>query len=368
MRTFPKSSGYKISKKMKNSTWRGAWLPRMWSFLVILCLLASLVACKSETSHASASLFALDTYVTISVDGKEAEAAVQAASTSLHTYEEMFSRHHEGGEIAKLNQATVEQPATLSEDTYQLLSLTCEYAILTDGTFDPTVAPLMDLWGIGTEHARVPDKSEIDEVLTRINYRNVQLLPNHQAYVKDGAQVDLGGAAKGAIGDLLMAKMREFDVTKIILDLGGNICIWAKNDTLRVGVTSPLKMEKQDQQSMCAIVTITDSEQPTSVVTSGAYERFFEQDGIRYGHIMDTRTGAPVQTDLLSATIVGSDGAVCDILSTTLYAMGLEHGREWAQDRNIDCILCAENGTLWVSSSLKGRVDAEEGWTIEYFG
>lgn len=343
-------------------------MPRMWSFFVVLSLLASLSACKKNTPHASVSLFALDTYVTISADGQEAEEAVQSASTTLHIYEEMFSRHHEGGEIALLNQATAEQPVTLSEETYQLLSLTCEYAVLTDGTFDPTVAPLMDLWGIGTENARVPGDDEISEALTRIDYHNIQLLPNDQAYVKDGTQVDLGGVAKGAIGDLLMAKMREFDVTKIILDLGGNICAWAKDDSLRVGVISPKKTDAQDPQSMCAIVTITDADLPMSVVTSGAYERFFEQDGTRYGHIMDTRTGAPVQTDLLSATIVGSDGTVCDILSTTLYAMGLERARDWAQEKHIDCILCAENGTLWVSTSLKGRVDAEEGWTIEYFG
>ena len=105
-----------------------------------------------------------------------------------------------------------------------------------------------------------------------------------------------------------------------------------------------------------------------SVITSGAYERYFEEAGVRYGHIMDPETGRPVKTDILSATVIGQDGTVGDILSTVLFAYGSERARDFAIAEEIDCILCVDNGTLWVSSSLKGKVDAQEGWTIEYFG
>lgn len=337
------------------------------SLFAVLGLLLTMVSCKKEIPHASSSVFALDTYITISADGEEAEAAVAAASTKLYTYETMFSRHVEGGEINLLCKATESNPVMLSDETYDLLSMTLEYADQTDGIFDPTVAPLMDLWGIGTDHAHVPSESEIEVARSLVDYQQVKILEDHRAYVLSGAEVDLGGAAKGRIGDLLMDEMRQYDVTKIILDLGGNICVWSKTASrngknLRVGVTDPAQTSQ-----MCAIVSISE-DVPVSVITSGAYERYFESAGARYGHIMDTRTGYPVKTDLLSATIVDQDGARGDILSTTLYAMGLETARAWAQEQGVDCILCAENGTLWVSSSLKGRVDAEEGWTIEYFG
>lgn len=367
MRYFRTSVACEAKHIYKDLQAERSMLRRAASLFAVFSLILTMVSCKKETPHASGSVFALDTYITISADGQEAEAAVAAASAKLYRYEEIFSRHVEGGEINRLGDATEAEPILLSDEAYDLLAMTLDYAARTDGIFDPTVAPLMDLWGIGTEYAKVPAESEIEEARNRVDYRKVVVQDDHRAYVAPGTEVDLGGAAKGRIGDLLMTEMRQYDIEKIILDLGGNICVWSKDASesqhaLHVGVTDP-----SNTDLMCAIVTISE-EVPMSVITSGAYERYFEAEGVRYGHIMDTRTGYPVKTDLLSATIIDQDGARGDILSTTLYVMGLERAKTWAQDQGVDCILCAENGTLWVSSSLKGRVDAEEGWTIEYFG
>lgn len=342
---------------------RRCFCRRILSLFVCVCLIFTLVSCKKEIPKESISLFALDTYVTITVEGKEAKAAVQDASVRLTQWELLLSRQIVGSEIDRLNASSAEEPVELSSNTYALLARTAEYAAKTGGVFDPTIAPLMDLWGFGSEQAHVPDAAEIAETLPRIGYEKLHLLPDQMAYVEPGCEVDLGGVAKGWIGDQLMKGMQRFDVSKIILDLGGNICVWSKKGELNVGIKAP-----DDSQNLCAIVTLPADRTPTSVITSGAYERYFEQDGVRYGHIMDTTTGCPVQTDLLSATVIGNDGGVGDILSTTLYAMGLEAARTWAEEEGIDCILCAENGTLWISSSMKGYVDAEDGWTIEYFG
>ncbi|MBO4927934.1 MAG: FAD:protein FMN transferase [Clostridiales bacterium] len=316
---------------------------------------------KRREPKAELSLFAMDTYVRLQAEGEDADNAVKAAASLLSELEQKLSRTLEGSEVSALNRSSKDSPVTLSEDTYRLLSSVCEYAEKTEGRFDPTIAPLMDLWGFGTEKASVPDEKKIGETLARVDFRRIHLLSENQAYVEEGTQVDLGGAAKGFIGQLLMEKMQSFSLSKIILDLGGNICVWSKSSSLSVGVISPLQSDK--------LICICDSPENENlfVITSGAYERYFEENGVKYGHIMDTRTGCPVVTDLLSATIIGSDGTSGDILSTTLFALGCEEAKAFAVKEKIDCILCAENGTLWVSSSLEGKVHEQEGWTIRYF-
>lgn len=324
-------------------------------------LLWMISGCAAKVPKETITVLALDTYVTLTAEGNEAGKAVAEGAAYLTELEGRLSRKKDKSEIAQLNASTKETPVRLSEETYALLEAVCLYAEKTEGLFDPTIAPVMDLWGFG-EDPHVPSSSDIEEAVQRVDYRRIHLLPDGCAYVEEGTRVDLGGAAKGAIGILLMAKMRESSVTKIILDLGGNVCAWAKKEELTIGIISPA-----DPTKLCCAYSLGKDEEQ-SVITSGAYERYFEEAGIRYGHIMDTATGYPAVTDLLSATVIGRDGTVGDILSTALYASGSEKARILAGELHIDCILCADNGTLWVSSSLKGKVDAQEGWTIEYFG
>ena len=159
-----------------------------------------------------------------------------------------------------------------------------------------------------------------------------------------------------------MEKLSSYSLSKIILDLGGNVCCRSRSSDLTIGIVSPLSSD-----ALCCTYSLS-SGSSCSVITSGAYERYIEEDGVRYGHIMDTSTGYPADTDLLSATVIGPDGTKGDIYSTTLFSLGSEKAMELASSSDIDCILCMENGTLWVSQTLEGKVDAQEGWTIQYFG
>ena len=161
---------------------------------------------------------------------------------------------------------------------------------------------------------------------------------------------------------ILTQKLRTYDLKKIILDLGGNICAWSASSEVSIGIVSP-----RNTAELCCTYTL-DPGEATCVITSGAYERFFEQDGVKYGHIMDTKTGVPANTDILSATVIGPDGTKGDVFSTALFSVGSGEAKTIAMREHVDCILCMENGTLWVSSSLQGKVHAQEGWTIEYFG
>ena len=332
------------------------------SCILAFTMLGGLVSgCRPKTEKETRTILALDTYVTITAEGRDAIKAVADASSYIMEMEEKFSRKKKESEISKLNASSESAPVELSPETYAVLETAILYSEKTQGLFDPTIAPVMDLWGFGTD-PHVPEGKEIEKTLEQVDYRKVHLLSGSLAYVDKGTQVDLGGAAKGAIAAELMKRVRGYSVTKVILDLGGNVCAWSKSGTLNIGIVSP-----SEPSALCCIYTLS-KDQEMSVITSGAYERYFEEAGVRYGHIMDPETGRPVKTDILSATVIGQDGTVGDILSTVLFAYGSERARDFAIAEEIDCILCVDNGTLWVSSSLKGKVDAQKGWTIEYFG
>ena len=330
-------------------------------FCLILTFTAGTLAGCSSQKKSTRSFFALDTYITITLEGKDAEEAMTEAADLLMELERKFSRQDPGSEISALNLSSETSPVTLSKETYDLLSAVVDYSAKTDGRFDLTIAPVMDLWGFGTERTHVPEKNEIEQILPLVDYTKVHLLSDRQAYLEEGVKVDLGGAAKGYIGDLLMEKLSRYSLSKIILDLGGNVCCKSRSSDLTIGIISPLSSD-----ALCCTYSLS-SGSACSVITSGAYERYIEENGLRYGHIMDTSTGYPADTDLLSATVIGPDGTKGDIYSTTLFSLGSEKAMKLASSEDIDCILCMGNGTLWVSSDLKGKVDAQEGWTIEYF-
>ncbi len=330
-------------------------------FFTFLFLFSFALTGCSQVPKKKLEIFALDTYVTITLEGKDVQEAMTKCTDILADMEGKLSRQRADSEISALNRSSEESPVVLSDETYSLLSQVYGYSEKTQGAFDMTIAPLMDLWGFGKYGEHVPEQSAIDETLLRVDYRKVHLLSGNRAYVEPGTEVDLGGAAKGYIGDILMEKLKEYDLRKIILDLGGNVCAWSSSSELNIGIADPGEPGK-----IFCTYEMKKGER-LSVITSGSYERFFEENGVRYGHIMDTSTGCPAVTDLLSVTVVGTDGTRGDVYSTTLYAIGSKEAMKLASEENIDCILCLDNGTLWVSSSLKGKVHAQEGRTIEYF-
>lgn len=331
---------------------------------VLVFTSAFLPACKKKETTKTGTILALDTFVSITITGQQSEEAFTAAANRLTELEDKFSRTKEGSEIDRLNHATEDAPVTLSEETYTLLSTTLQFANDTNGIFDPTVGPLMDAWGFGQDEKKVPADDKIAEALARVDHSHIHLLPDNRAYVEAGTVVDLGGAAKGYIGDALVKEITKYKVRRAILDLGGNICAFDSEKALVIGVVSPKEI------SVLAVkvdLPKTDATAPMSVITSGAYERYIEVDGVRYGHIMDTTTGRPVETDLLSATVITGNGEEGDILSTVLFAMGTEKAKEYAKTKNIGCVLLSEDGTAWVNEDWKESVHADEGWTIRSF-
>jgi thiamine biosynthesis lipoprotein len=199
------------------------------------------------------------------------------------------------------------------------------------GAFDFTIRPIAELWNIGQDDARVPSEQEIADALPSVDYHNV-LIDESDISLANGASIDLGGIAKGYAADKIAELFKSKGVKDALIGLSGNIYALGKNEDgedWQIGLQDPLL-----ETSYIGVLAISD----TSVVTSGAYERFAEIDGVRYGHIFDPKSGIPVDNDLLSVSIISADSTLADAYSTALFVMGLDaalqfHAKRGATDK-----------------------------------
>jgi len=241
----------------------------------------------------------------------------------LRQIEDRMSANKDGTEIATVNAAAGGAPVKVSADTFYVISKALDYAKLTQGGFDPTVGPLVKLWNIGSEGAKVPPKEAIAAAVKLIDYRKVELdHKNLTVRLKSpGMRLDLGAIAKGYSADEVASICERHRVKAAVVDLGGNVLVYgAKKDgsPWRVGVQDP----KSDRGEYLGLVTGKNM----TVVTSGIYERFFIENGVRYHHILDTKTGYPATNSLVSVSIVAERSIDADGLSTSVFALGLENG------------------------------------------
>ncbi len=318
---------------------------------LIFCLLAG---CGGPAS-ASTDFFSMDTFMTITAwaeNEADAQAVVTQAERRVNDLNNALSRQIEAGPLAQLN-AAGGQTVTLDPDTYDALSRAVEYAALTGGAFDPTTAPLSDLWGIGTDQAAVPSQAAIDEALSHVGYENIELLGNNQARLLNGAQVDLGGIGKGYATDAVAALRAD---APMLAQLGGNIGAYGQNPSSEDGLWTIGLAEPDNSANYIAMLHVCDQ----SVVTSGDYERYFEQDGVRYHHIFDPSTGAPAQTGLRSVTVVDELSARADAFTTALFVMGLERGLEFCAAHDVDAVFVTDDKTIYVTEGLRGQLTLSE--------
>jgi thiamine biosynthesis lipoprotein len=231
------------------------------------------------------------------------------------------------GVVAINRQAGIE-PVHIRSDLIELLETALYYAELSGGAFDPTIGPLVRLWGIGTDSERVPGEEEIAEALKLINWRDLLIdRESGTAFLRrEGMALDLGAIAKGYAGDETLRIAKEGKVKRAVFDLGGNIVTLGgreqKGKTIihwRIGIQNPL----MGRGSYIGVVPVNDM----SVVTSGVYERYFESGGKNFHHLLSTADGYPVENGLLSVTIVTPSSTAADALSTVVFTLGFERGK-----------------------------------------
>ncbi len=292
------------------------------------------------------TFFAMNTYMSFTVYGNEAEELVYEAQKELLALEKLWSVTDEGSDVYKINHSEG-KAVEVSEKTKELLLFALEMSHKTEGSFNPAIYPVVAAWGFTTGENKVPSPDELTEMLSKTGSENIQISGN-TVTAENGAMIDFGAVAKGYAGDLVTNYLKSRGVTSALLDIGGNIqAIGTKPDgsCFKIGLRSPFS------DDIMGVLEIED----ISVVTSGNYERYFTaEDGKKYGHIIDPKTGYPVDNGLASVTIIGKEGKTCDALSTALFVMGYEQAVEFYRDNGgFDMIIVTENREIHLTQGAK---------------
>ncbi len=295
---------------------------------VLIVIFASALSPKPKTK----SDFLLDTYISVTIyDGTE--EALDAVVAKVRQIHEDFSAYAADSEVANINKAPAGEAVFVSSECFSLLEKAQALSEMTEGAFDITVKPIMDLWDFsGTP--KVPEETELSALLPAVDYRKLILDEENKTVTKtaEHMQIDLGGIAKGYAADCAAIVLKEHGVENAVLDFGGNVVtigarpvsLWERIKTgkstapFAVGIQSPGEARGIVAERVVATIS------PCAVVTSGGYERNFTQDGKIYHHIIDPKTGRQPENGILSVTVVATDATCADALSTALFVLGPE--------------------------------------------
>ena len=293
----------------------------------------------------TATFFAMDTAMDFTVYGDA--ALLDEAETLIGSLEEQVSVTDEHSDIYAIDHTG---SGSLSGNAAELMAQALELCRRTGGALDISVYPIVRAWGFTTGSYQVPDEETIQSLLPLVDYTQIQYdAATGVVTLPEGMEIDLGSVAKGYAGQLAAQMLREHGVQSALLNLGGNVqTVGTKPDG------SPWQIGIKDPQGEDAMMVLSVEDQ--AVVTSGGYERYFEQDGQTYWHIMDPSTGHPADSGLLSVTIVGKQGIICDGLSTSLFVMGLEKAADlWAQSCDFEAVFVTASGEVYITEGLQDR-------------
>ena len=348
-------------KRLQNQKQNGKRRRTRQFLAVLLLLLTALSGCgrtNLEAQEAENSFFAMNTYMTFTAYGEQAEDALVDARVRVEEVEALWSVTDEGSEIYRANHSGGE-PVNVSEETAELVSFALEMAEKTDGALEPTIYPVLRAWGFTTDTKQVPSQEEIDALLGDVGHEKITL-DGTLLTVPEGMELDLGAVGKGYAGDLAAEAVRARGIECAILSLGGNIqAVGSRPDGTdwRVGLRSPW------EDGTLGVLRVSN----LAVVTSGGYENYFEdEDGNVYWHILDPETGYPAKSGLLSVTIICPQGRLGDALSTALFVMGPQKAEEyWRENGDFEMILVTEEGEILITEGVADRFTLSEGRTEE---
>ena len=319
---------------------------------MVIFTLFSLFSCRnSGIKPHSETHFALGTVCTITLYEKNSNLIFDGAFKIIDDIENRMSSVITGSEIDTINSNAGTRAVQVSDDTFFVIKEGIKYAELKDSKFDITIGPLVNLWGIGTEHQNLPDSAAIESVVPLIGSEYIRLNDNDKSVFlgKKGMRLDLGGIAKGYASDRVKEFLLGKGFTKGIINLGGNVLTFglkSPGTAWKIGIQDPVN----SNGNYIGILEIGES----AVVTSGIYERYFEKDGKKYHHILDPDSGYPIENELLSITIVTDKGITADAYSTVTFSEGLEKGIKMLESTpGIEGIFITKEHVVYTTSGLK---------------
>ena len=322
---------------------------------LIFVLAIGIVGCANEDSNQpiSRTEIFMSTPVSITIYDGGSENILDKAFEKVEEVEELVSINKENTEISELNKNAGIEKVKLSDISYDILKKGLEYSKLSNGSYDITIGPLVKLWNIGFEDAKVPSKDEINEVIGSIDYNNIEINDSTKEVflTKKGMEIDLGSIAKGYIADEIANILKQEGVNRAIIDLGGNIYALgskSSDSNWKIGIQNPFN----DRGEVVGAIEVSDK----TVVTSGIYERFIEEDGVKYHHILNPKTGYPYETDIAGVSIIADESIDADALSTLTFTKGVEEGLRFIEGLdNLDAIFITNDKKIYITKNIRDK-------------
>jgi thiamine biosynthesis lipoprotein len=303
----------------------------------------------------------MDTAVTLSAYGENSKEAVEESIKRLDEINEMASTNISTSDIYKINNASGKSYVKVHPEILQMIETSMTYSKLSDGAWDITLGPIINLWGIGTDNERLPSNEEIKDKLPLVGYDKISINENDNSIMlqKEGMAIDLGGIAKGFAADEVLKIYKKYNIENGLINLGSSsIYALGKNKDNKqwsVGIKHP---RSEDPSVYMGIIKLSNE----SLSTSGDYERCFIKNNKRYHHIIDPKTGYPVDNGVMSDTIVidvdtPDNGMLSDLLTTTIFTLGPEKGLKLIDSLpNVSCEITTSDYKVYTSEGFKDRI------------
>ena len=326
-----------------------------FTFLTLLIFsLVILAGCSKDnkvTTPLSRSEVLMGTVVEVSLYDSNDEKILDGVFEKVKDLENTLSINENGTLVDEINEKAGIEPVKVDDDTYNIVKKGIEYAKLSNGLFDISVGPIVKLWNIGLPEAKVPTQEEINEKLPLIGYIDIELNENDKTIFlkRPGMMIDLGGIAKGYTADVISNILTEEGVKSAIINLGGNVFAHGKKPNgsdWKIGIQNPFS----DRGDIIGTISTNNK----SIVTSGIYERFYEENGVKYHHILSPKTGYPYDNEIAGITIISDKSADGDALSTSVFAMGVEDGMKFVNSIDgIDAIFVTKDNKVYITDGIR---------------
>lgn len=301
----------------------------------------------------------MDTYVSITVvseSEQDSQDAIEQAFAAIESFGNRINFYSDKSELAMINRSAGTEGVSVSTETLDIIDKAVFVADASNGAFDPTIGPLIQLWNF-----HEPVKPRSDDVKSRlplVNYRHVSIDKDRDVVMlkEKNMLLDLGGIAKGYATDIAVDVLKKNGISSGLVAIAGDIRAFGSKPggkPWNIGIRNPRQKNRADE--IIAKIQMTDK----AISTSGDYERFFIQDGVRYHHLLNPETGFPATT-CRSVSIIADKGVFADAFSTAVFVLGPEKGMDLVNKMNMEAVIIDNNGTIYTTEALKGKLYFEE--------
>lgn len=314
---------------------------------------------ESDPEKYSSSFIAMGTICSSIVYSTGEDVTEEVTDLLKQIEEEYISWRVEGSEINELNASAGKQPLQVSAKLAQMLEDTLDISEKSKGALDPTLGKIARLWDIDGDNPRVPEPQEITSLLCKDGYKKIQIGEKETVSLEDEkVSIDLGAVGKGIGCDEAVEFLKQHkEISGAVISVGGSIVTYGEKpdgSSWNVAVNDP----EESGESYLGVLNLTGEH---FVSTSGDYEKYFEQDGVRYHHILDPETGYPAESGLCSVTIITDNGLLSDGLSTACFVLGLEEGKKLVEEYQAEAIFVDKEEHVYCTDGIKDAFTLMEG-------